>query len=59
MYIYSFEGTPLPFSQGWVFSRATHFTQYANQMFLTWDEQLAAGLDKALNSLTTKLQAGR
>jgi hypothetical protein len=50
MYIYSFEGTPLPFSQGWVFSRATHFTQYANQMFLTWDEQLAAGLDKALNS---------
>jgi hypothetical protein len=50
MYIYSFGGTPLPSSQGWVFSRATYFTQHANQLFVTSDEQLAAGLDKALNS---------
>lgn len=50
-YLYYFEGTPTASSPHPINSaRRTYFVQHSNEMFITWDEQLAATLDKAINS---------
>jgi hypothetical protein len=52
-YIYSFAGNPRPTGGPWDCARPTYFTQHANQLFATSDEQLAVGLHKALASNRT------
>ena len=49
-YIYSFAGSPHATGGPWNCARPTYFSQHANQLFETWDEQLAAALEKALAS---------
>jgi hypothetical protein len=50
-YLYYFEGAPSPSSPHALnSSRRTYFAQHSNQFFITWEPQLAASLDKTLNS---------
>jgi hypothetical protein len=52
-YIYSFAGAPHPTGGSWDCAKQTYFTQRANQLLVTSDEQLLADLDKALASAQT------
>ncbi len=52
-YIYSFRGSPRPTGGLWNCARPTYFTQHANQLFVTQNEQLITGLDRALASIQT------